>query len=151
MIAQQAIRICSVIAVSLGTLLLPGFVRPTSAFASGVPTVCRVLSGPVDKPNHMRGCTRSTTGGSGIGTGTGYRTILIDWKNGGTTTLEIALGPVPKRNPCRVGDQVVALRGVVTSSTGAASAVSGKISATLCLPLSGSRSISLVPGTVWRL
>jgi hypothetical protein len=131
--------------ISLATLPL------ASSAGAAFETTCSAISGTITgRPDHLTGCTESTTGGSGRFKSTGNLVDTVRWKNGGKTVFQFTNGPAPKRNSCPPGTFVVTLRGRVTRSIGEdAMGIRGRVSATVCLASNGS-SVSLAPGTVWR-
>ena len=128
------------IPTSLGTLALSD-----SAGATGG-TICSALSGNLSRPNeHLTECTTSTTGGSGLLSGNGH-VDTVTWKNGGTTTFVIKIGS--GNLLCPDGSSAIEIRSTVKKSTGAASSITGKVSADVCI--TGKGRVSLLPGTVWK-
>jgi hypothetical protein len=113
-------------------------------------TVCHGVSGHASSPTaKLRGCTPATTGGSGIiAATTGGGGDVVTWANGGSTTLALTGTTPVTPSACAAGDAEEHFTAKVTASTGAASAITGKVSAYLCVP-PGSGSVSLVPKTTF--
>jgi hypothetical protein len=117
-------------------------------------TTCSGVVGTVDA-NHasLNGCTVATTGGSGVvGVDASHTGDLVRWSNGGTTKFKFKAVKVnAAKDPCESGQTEHHLQAKVIKSTGAAAAVSGKVSAYLCIPSSGKKGkVTLVPGTLWK-
>jgi hypothetical protein len=129
---------------SLGTFTL------SSSAGAATGTTCGAVSGNVANPtNHLAGCTKSTTGGSGTLSFAqhGHKTVdTVTWKNDGTTTFVVKTRSGP--NLCPAGSFEVRIRSTVTQSTGAAASIQGKVSADACI--TGSGNVSLLTGTAWR-
>jgi hypothetical protein len=129
---------------SSGTLTLSDAAGATSS------TTCSAVSGNVgDATNHLAGCTKSTTGGSGTLSvaQTGDKTVdTVTWKNNGTTSFVVTTRSGANR--CPSGSFEVRIRSTVTKSTGAAASIKGKVSADACI--TGLGNVSLLTGTVWK-
>ncbi len=143
------------IGVGLAMVLAPviGTVGLSTQAGAASSTTCSGVVGTLTaKHATVNGCTIATTGGSGVvgvdSSGTGD---LVKWSNGGTTEFKFKTTKAKgATNPCSTGQVEEHLKGKVVKSTGAASAVTGKVSAYLCIPKSGKGAVTLAPGTVWN-
>jgi hypothetical protein len=151
MMRVLAIRV--VVGLALVTAPVIGAVGLSTQAGAASATTCSSVVGTV-KAKHatVNGCTVATTGGSGVlGVDASANGDLVKWANGGTTTFKFKPVKVnAAKNPCPSGQREDHLQAKVIKSTGAAAAVSGQVSAYLCIPKSGKGSVTLVPGTLWR-
>ncbi|HEY7946484.1 MAG TPA: right-handed parallel beta-helix repeat-containing protein, partial [Acidimicrobiales bacterium] len=112
-------------------------------------TTCTSLSGKaVSLTGSLAGCTASTTGGKGRLTGSGVVDTAY-WKNGGTTTFNLA-SQIVNRSRCASGGIELRLTGAVTKSTGSAAPIKGAVSALVCFTGLKHPRVSLLPGTVFK-
>jgi pectate lyase len=129
---------------SSGTLAVSDSAEAASA------TTCNAVSGNVgNSTNHLAGCTKSTTGGSGTLSfaQTGDKTVdTVTWKNDGTTSFVVTTRSGANR--CPSDSFEVRIRSTVTKSTGAAASIKGKVFADACI--TGLGNVSLLTGTVWK-
>jgi hypothetical protein len=129
-------------------LFLAALAAPSSVSGAAVPTMCAGVSGGLTgHPDHLRGCTLATTGGSGELSSIGSDLDLVTGRNGGTTTYKITGAGTPE-GTCRAGEEQVSNVGKVTHSTGAASGIRGQVSVTVCFPPSG-RPVHLAQGATF--
>jgi hypothetical protein len=151
MMRVLAIRV--VVGLALVVAPVIGVVGLSTQAGAASSTTCSGVVGTVHgKHASLDGCTIATTGGSGVGgvdaSGTGD---LVRWSNGGTTKFKFKAVKVnAAKNPCGSGQTEDHLQATVIKSTGAAAAISGKVSAYLCIPSSGKGKVTLVPGTLWK-
>lgn len=134
-------------ASSFGALAMAG---PAGAASGTSGTMCTAVSGNIRNPtNHLAGCTKSATGGSGVLSfvQSGNETVdTVTWKNGGTTTFDVKTKS--GTDACPSGSFEIEIRTKVTGSTGAAVSIRGKVSADVCG--TGKGKVSLLTGTVWK-
>ena len=123
----------------------------TQAGAASSTTCSGVIGTAQGKHASLTGCTVATTGGSGIVGTDASGGDLVRWSNGGTTKFKFTEVKVnAAKDPCPSGQYEHHLQAKVIKSTGAAAAVSGKVSAYFCVPSSHKGKITLVPGTLWK-
>jgi hypothetical protein len=143
------------VVVGLALMVVPvvGAVGLSTQAGAASSTTCSGVVGTVQgKHATLTGCTATTTGGSGVlGLDASANGDLVKWANGGTTKFKFKLAESDAaKNPCGSGRTEDHLQANVVKSTGAAAAITGKVSAYLCFPSSGKGKVTLVPGTVWR-
>jgi hypothetical protein len=126
---------------------------PVTAAGATARTVCHGVHGTTaGKTGRLTGCTKATTGGSGvIQAGSATLTDLVTWVNGGTTTIKITNSKPVAPDACASGSKEFHFVGKVTVSTGPAASISGGVSAFLCESTGSKGMISLLPGTVFKL
>jgi hypothetical protein len=151
MMRVLAIRV--VVGLALVVAPVIGAVGLSTQAGAASSTTCSGVVGTV-KGKHatLNGCTIATTGGSGVvGVDASATGDLVKWSNGGTTKFKFKPVKIDAaKNPCPSGQTEDHLQAKVIKSTGAAAAVSGKVSAYLCIPSSGKGNVTLVPGTLWK-
>jgi hypothetical protein len=121
------------------------------ACTSGRKIKCTGLSGTILATGSLSGCNDpANTGGSGTFPTTPTSSATITWASGGTTTGTVSYTEASK-NTCASGDTEEAITGKVTSDTGAGDsvAVGGKIKGDVCVSAGG--SLSLAPGTKFKI
>jgi hypothetical protein len=125
-----------------GVLALAG---PAGAAAG---TTCGALSGKLARPTaRLTQCTSSTTGGTGILSGS-QGVDAVKWRNGGVTTFRLK-GNAGKQNHCPSASTEFYLKGTVTKSTGSAATIRGAVSADLCVTTTKTGKVTLLTGTVF--
>ncbi len=145
------LRLLSTAAVAATATLATG-VLPASPAGATTPApraTCKTLVGLAASPTATLGeCTLATTGGGGTIAGVSASTDLVTWKNHGTTTFSFSHVRLTA-DACAKGSYEYRWTGKVTASTGAASAVTGKIAALICVTANAKGKATLLPGTAW--
>jgi hypothetical protein len=144
------VRLLGIAALTAAPLV--GTMALVSPAGAATPTTCTTLVAKVSSERAtLKGCTASTTGGSGVlSKDKGVKkTDLVTWANGGTTTFKVSTSE-PPTDKCPSGKLEDQLNSKVLASTGAASGVTGKVSVSFCFPKSAKGKVTLLPGTVWK-
>ncbi len=145
------VRLLSVVAVATPVVLGTSALPMSSAGAVTPPprTTCRSLVGTSAAPTAKLGqCTVATTGGAGVIAGVSTNTDLVTWKSGGTTTFTFTHVRLTA-DACPTGSFEYRWTGKVTGGTGAATAVTGKVAALVCVTDNAKQRATLLAGTAW--
>jgi hypothetical protein len=150
---MRVLAIRALVGMALVAAPVIGAVGLSAQAGAASSTTCSGVVGTLGgKHASLNGCTTATTGGSGVaGEDAAHTGDLVRWSSGGTTTFKFKPVKVDAaKNPCGSGRIEDHLQAKVIKSTGAAAAISGKVSAYLCFPSSGKGKVTLVPGTLWK-
>jgi hypothetical protein len=150
---MRVVTIRVVAGLTLAVAPVVGAIGLSARAGAASSTTCSGVVGKLQaKHARLTGCTVATTGGSGVfRLDSSANGDLVKWSNGGTTIFQFK--PVRSNaatSSCPSGEIEDHLQAKVIGSTGAASAVRGRVSAYLCFPPSAKGSVTLMPGTLWK-
>jgi hypothetical protein len=151
MMRVPAIRVVAGLALVVAPVV--GAIGLSSLAGAASPTTCSGVVGKVQGDHAtLSGCTAATTGGSGVlASDPSANGDLVKWSNGGTTIFKFKpTRSNAAKNTCPSGKIEDHLQSKVIESTGAATAVTGRVSAYLCFPSSGKGNVTVMSGTLWR-